>query len=201
MSGPAVEKCENETMYSLPLTMYGVILGMIGTGWPLTSTGTCQSRLPVFSSYAWIIPTPLGYCGVATVLPIRARPLAVIVTRLAHGAALPFAKPPVDTSSCFQTILFVAGLNATSRAIVKALGGVDDRNCVMLPKPFDLITGLMSSRGGDSKPALCTFAQTIWIPLFGSHAPSGHSTPPPAVGAFTTYCWSVYGVNGCVPIT
>src|SRR5262249_54980860 len=46
MSAPAVEKCVKETRYSLPLTMYGVIRGTVGTGAPLTSTGICHIRAP-----------------------------------------------------------------------------------------------------------------------------------------------------------
>ena len=51
MSAPPVEKCENETMYSLPPTEYGVSLGSIGRAWPFTRTGICQSGpAPVLES-------------------------------------------------------------------------------------------------------------------------------------------------------
>src|SRR4029077_13333073 len=111
MSAPAVEKCVNETRYSFPPTEESVIRGTVATAWPFTKTGNCQSWAPVFVSKACTIPTPFGYCGVATIRPISDRPLAVVVTGLAQPVALPAAMPPVETSSCFQTILFVAGLN------------------------------------------------------------------------------------------
>src|SRR5581483_3776450 len=145
------------------------------------------------------MPTPFGYCGVATIRPINESPFAVVVTGLAQGVALPLGIPPVETSSCFQAILFVAGLNATSRAIVSVPGATELRNWMI--EPALLITGCWSDAGGDSKPASCTFAQTTSRPRAGSHAGSGHSTPPPAVGATTTYCWSVYGWYGTVEIT
>src|SRR5579862_6164745 len=125
MSGPAVEKCVKETMYSFPPIEYGVIRGTTGTAWPFTSTGICQSMLPVFASKAWIMPTPFGYCELMTIRPIRTRPLAVVVTGLEQGVAVPaFGPEMVVFSSCFQTTLFVAGLNATRRAIESTVGGV-----------------------------------------------------------------------------
>src|SRR5579862_1934310 len=126
-------------MYSFPFTLYGVIRGTVATAWPLTSTGICQSRLPVPASKAWIIPTPFGYCEVATIRPISTRPLAVVVTGLEHGVAFPFGIPPLETSSCFQATLFVAGLNATSRAIESAFGVVELRSWMIAPAV--LITG------------------------------------------------------------
>src|SRR5438128_1104900 len=96
--------------------------------WPLTSTGTCQARSPVFVSYAWITPTPFGYCAVVTTRPMFERPLAVVVTGLTQVAGGPAAVPPVATSPCFQTILFVAGLKATRREIVSAFGADDVRH-------------------------------------------------------------------------
>src|SRR5579862_633717 len=161
MSGPAVEKCVKETMYSFPPIEYGVIRGTTGTAWPFTSTGICQSRLPVFTSKAWIIPTPAGYCGVFTIRPIRARPLAVVVTGLEHDVAVPaFGPAGVETSSCFHTTLFVAGLNATRRAIVSAVGGTDDRHCMTPVSLLPEMTGCWSVAGGDSTPSLWMFAQT-----------------------------------------
>ena len=50
MSGPAVEKCVIETTYSLPPTAYTESRGTTGTTLPFTSTGICQTRLPVLSS-------------------------------------------------------------------------------------------------------------------------------------------------------
>src|SRR5579884_285370 len=163
--------------------------GTTATACPFTSTGSCQTIAPVFASNAWIIPTPFGYCGVATIRPMIASPLAVVVTGLAQGVAFPRARPPVDTSSCFHAILFVAGLNATRRAIVVEFGALELRNWMIAPAL--LITGCWSDAGGDSKPAICAFAHTYSRPVCGSHDGSGHSTPPPAVGATTTYCWSV----------
>src|SRR5581483_7826260 len=129
------------------------------------------------------MPTPFGYCGVATMRPMIESPLAVVVTGLAHGVALPRGMPPVDTSSCFQTTLFTDGSKATSRATVRAFGGADCRNWMIAPD--ELITGCWSCAGGDSIPATCTFAHTTSRPLVGSQAGSGHSTPPVAVGATT----------------
>src|SRR5579884_1610218 len=189
MSAPAVEKCVNETMYSLPLTMYGVIRGTVGIACPLTRTGTCQARVPLLALNAWIIPTPFGYCDVATVRPINARPLAVVVTGLEHGAAFPCAKPPVVTSSCFQTILFVAGSNASKRAIESAFGGIEIRSW-MMPRTL-LTTGCWSAAGGACTALLDTDMQTISVPVCGSKEGSGHSTPPaPKKGANTVYCLS-----------
>src|SRR5579862_8388492 len=121
------------------------------------------------------MPTPFGYCGVATIRPMSARPLAVVVTGLEHVVELPRAIPPVDTSSCFHTILFVAGSNATSRLIESAFGGLDDRSWMIAPE--ELITGCWSDAGGDSMPKLVTFAQTTSLPVCGSKDGSGHSTP------------------------
>src|SRR5581483_10308872 len=148
---------------------------------------------------AWIIETPFGYCGVATMRPMIARPLAVVVTGLEHEVELPRAMPPVDTSSCFQTILFGAGLRATSRLTVSAFGGVDVRSWMIAPD--ELITGCWSAAGGASMPKLVTFAHTTSVPVCGSNDGSGHSTPPRKVGVDTTYCWSVYVGNAVVGTT
>src|ERR1044072_460250 len=133
MSGPAVAKFVNETRDSLPFTEYGVSLGTVGIAWPVTSTGICQARLPSFVLKAWIAATPFGYCEFAITRPISVIPLPIVFTALAHEDALPFAIPPVDTSSCFHTILFVDGSNATNRATVSVVGVVVVRSCVMLP--------------------------------------------------------------------
>src|SRR5438067_10121448 len=114
-----------------------------------------------------------------------ATPPALIVTGLAHGAEFPAAVPPVEMSSCFQTILFVEGSNATRRLIARALETADVLRAMTLPTP--LTTGCTSGAGGDSTPKLETFAQTISTPFFGSHAGFGHSTPPLNVGAIVVY--------------
>src|SRR5579862_2045131 len=142
MSAPAVENCENETMYTFPFTMYGVIRGTTGTAEPFTSTGSCQAMLPSLMLKAWIAPTPFGYCDVKTTRPISARPLAVVVTGLEHGAAWLL----VVTSSCFQTILFVAGLKVTTRAYVSWFGGVEMLSS-MTPSTW-LTTGCWSAAAG-----------------------------------------------------
>src|SRR5579864_8384868 len=102
-----------------------------------------------------------------------ASPLAVVVTGLEHGVELPRAIPPVETSSCFQTILFTAGSKATSRLTVNAFGGVDVRSWMIWPD--ELITGCWSCAGGASTPKLVMFAHTTSVPVFGSNDGSGHS--------------------------
>src|SRR5579862_8333759 len=189
-------------MYSFPPTEYGTIRGTTGIAWPFTSTGICQSRLPVFASKAWIIPTPPGYCVVSTTRPIRARPLAVVVTVLEQSVAVPLLGPArVAFSVCFQTILFVAGLNATSWAVESELGTLTVSHCMTPPKPpaplppTVAITGCWSAAGGDSIPRLWMLAQTISFPVCGSNDGSIHSRP--SCGC-TTYCWSVQVGNACV---
>src|SRR5579862_4046815 len=112
------------------------------------------------------------------------RPLAVVVTGLTHVAGRPAAGPPVARSSCFQTILFVAGLNATSREMLSAFGADDVRHSTIWPAL--LITGCWSAAGGASSALLKMFAQTTSIPEFGSQAGSGHSTPPLPGDSMTT---------------
>src|SRR5215475_3690717 len=101
-------------------------------------------------------------------------PLAVVVTGLTQVAGLPAAGPPVARSSCFHTTLLVAGLNATSRLIVSALGADEVSHWMIWPAL--LITGCWSAAGGDLSALLKMLAQTTSTPLTGSHAGSGHST-------------------------
>src|SRR5579884_191064 len=92
--------------------------------------------LPVLLSNACTIPTPFGYCAFITTRPISASPLAVVVTGLEQDVALPlFGPAAVEFSSCFQTILFVAGLNATRRAIDSACGTNEYLSCMTPPRP------------------------------------------------------------------
>src|SRR5579862_2555905 len=103
------------------------------------------------------MPTPFGYCEFITTRPMRASPLAVVVTGLEHGVAVPaFGPASVEFSSCFQTILFVAGLNATRRATESAVGGNEYRSWITPPRPPGSealeITGCWSGAAGDSTP-------------------------------------------------
>src|SRR5215475_12555634 len=106
--------------------------------------------------------TPFGYAGVATTLPISASP-GVVVTGLLQADELPDGRPPVETSSCFHTIEFVAGLNAISRLIETAFGTAPTFSWITLPTP--LITGCWSAAGGASTAKLCTLAQTYSNPV------------------------------------
>src|SRR5215470_16136314 len=112
--------------------------------------------------------------------PMRASPLAVVVTGLSQPVDLPAGSPPVELSSCFHTIELVAGLNATSRLIVVEFGTDPTLSWITLPTP--LMTGCWSAAGGASKAMLWMFVQTYSNPLFGLKAGSGHSTPPLNVG-------------------
>src|SRR5581483_7986782 len=110
--------------------------GTTGTGAPFTSTGSCQTMFPVFTSNACTIPTPFGYCVLMTTRPISASPLAVVVTGLEQDVALPrFGPAAGEFSSCFQAILFFAGLNATRRAIDSACGTNEYLSCMTPHRP------------------------------------------------------------------
>src|SRR5579864_7048638 len=133
---------------------------------------------------------PFGACGVARIRPIRTSPPAVVVTGLSHGpVGLPFANPPVVTSSCFQAVLLVAGLNASNR-LIESWFGIDATSHWMIA-PALLITGCWSAAGGDLIAMSRMLAQTYSNPVFGLNAGSGHSTPPPAVGEKTRYWLSL----------
>src|SRR5262249_50393283 len=138
---------------------------------------------------AWIIASPPGADGVATIRPIRTRPLAVVVTGVLHGVALPAASPPVETSSCVQAILLVAGLNATSRNSDVEFGTAATLSWITLPTA--LMTGCWSAAGGASIALLWMLAHAYSSPVLWLKDGSGHSTPPVLVGETTTYCWSV----------
>src|SRR5579862_6684278 len=115
------------------------------------------------------MPTPLGYCDVFTIRPISASPLAVVVTGLEQDVAVPALGPAgVETSSCFHTTVFVAGLNATRRAIVSAVGGTDDLHCMTPVSLLPEMTGCWSVAGGDSTRSLWMFAQTTSVCVCGS---------------------------------
>src|SRR5579862_6294090 len=91
---------------------------------------------------------PFGACGVARIRPIMTSPPAVVVTGLLQGpVGLPFANPPVVTSSWCQTVLLFAGLNA-SRRLTDSWFGTDATSHWMIA-PALLITGCWSAAGGD----------------------------------------------------
>src|SRR5581483_575453 len=110
--------------------------------------------LPVLLSNACTIPTPFGYCAFMTTRPMSASPLDVVVTGLEQDVALPlFGPAAVEFSSCFQTILFVAGLNATRRATACAFGLNEYLSCITPPRPpgrpLTVMVGCWSAAGGD----------------------------------------------------
>src|SRR5579862_1930209 len=102
---------------------------------------------------------PFGFCGVARIRPIRTSPPAVVVTGLSQGpVGLPFANPPVVTSSWCQTVLLFAGLNASSRLIESEFG--TDATASWITAPALVITGCWSAAGGDLIAMLWMLAQT-----------------------------------------
>src|SRR5439155_8168000 len=110
--------------------------------------------------------------------PISTIPPAVVVTGLSQGAVLCVppgkANPPVVTSSCFQTILLFAGLNATSRLIDSEFG-IDATSSWKTLPPL-LITGCWSAAGGDLNAMRWILLQTYSNPVLGLKDGSGHST-------------------------